>query len=801
MDTLLQDLRYAVRQLYRRPGFTTVAVLTLALGIGATTAIFTVINSVLLRPLTYGQPDRLVMVWERNNARPRDRNVVNADNYRDWKDRATSFSALAAFTWSSTTFTGAAPEIVDGRAVTANFFRVLGLTPQLGRVFTDAEALPGGPAIIVLSDGLWRRRFGADSAIIGRAVPVAGGSAVVLGVMPSALRPLPWGTEQYWEPYRLGPRQPTRGGRNAQVVGRLRPGVSVAQAQTEIAQIARDLEHEHPNFDTGWSASVLPLTDEIVGSARRVLLLLLGAVSFVLLIACANVSNLMLVRADGRRREFAVRTALGASRVRLVRQWLVETTLIAGVGGLLGLLLAIWGVDLLVASGPDTLPRLAEITLDGRVFAATGGLALATGLVVGLPAALGTTHSLLAGRMSSRLTTDRRAARFRSGMVVIQVSLALVLLAGAGLLVRSLQRLLTIDPGFDPRQVLTVQVDLPQATYADAGRQTALVARLLDRVRELPGVKSAGAINFLPLIEAGSATRFTIVGRPAPLPGQWTSADIRVVDPGYFAAMGIPLRGGRYPTTADHAASPPIVIVNETMARRYWPDGNAVGQRLQVSWAHPDAHPEVVGVVGDVHRNRLDVDVRPMIYYVHAQEPSTSMTLVVRHGGGVSPLTTAIRSVVRALDPELPITSVAPMSTIVAKSIADRRYPMLLLSVLAVLAVVLAAIGLYGLLSYTVSQRTREIGIRMALGAKGGDVLRMIVGGGMRLTGIGLAVGVAVTLVAARALDRLLYGVASTDPLTLVGVTVVFAVVAIVSTVLPAARATRVDPVTTLRSE
>jgi putative ABC transport system permease protein len=801
MDNLWQDLRYAGRQLMRRPGFTVIAVLTLALGIGASTAIFSVVNSILLRPLSYSQPDRLVMVWERYHTRPRDRNVVNPANYLDWNDRATSFTGLAALTWSSMTLTGGAPENVDGRAVTPNFFSVLGLNPMLGRVFTAEEALPGGPPVIVLGDGLWRRRFGADVNIVGRSVPVAGGSAVVIGVMPPALRPLPWGSEEYWEPFRLDPANRARHGRYAQVIGRLRAGVTVDAAQRDMSRITRDLEREYPEFDTGWSASVLPLTDQVVGSARQALLVLLGAVSLVLLIACANVGNLMLVRADGRRREFAVRTALGAPRWRLVRQWLLESGLVAVAGGVMGLLLAAWAVDLLVASGPRGLPRLAEIGLDTRVLSVAAVMSLGIGALVGLPAALGGGGRSLAVRESGRLTADGRAARLRGGMVVIQVSLALVLLAGAGLLVRSLQRLMAIDPGFDPRQLLTATVSLPEGTYPDGARQAAFLSQLLDRVRTLPGVSAAGAINFIPLAEPTASTRFTIVGRPAPAPGQWTSADIRVVEPGYFAATGIPMLRGRAPTGADQASAPPIVLINETMARRYWPGADPIGQRLQVGWSHPEAKPEIVGVVGNVRLGTLDADFRPMIYYVHAQEPAGTMTLVVRHAGGAAPLTRALHAAVRELDPNLPLTDVTTMSTRLVQSMADRRYPMLLLSIFAGLAVVLAAIGLYGVLSYTVSRRTREIGVRIALGAGKADVLRLVVGGGMRLTLIGICIGLAGAAIAAHALGRLLYGVTPTDPATLGGVAVLLSAVALLAAYLPARRAAHLDPMVALRTE
>jgi putative ABC transport system permease protein len=805
MDNLWQDLRYAARQLLKHPGFTAAAVGTIALGLGANTAIFSVVNAILLRPLSYPQPDQLVLVWERNRAGAQAMNVVNPGNYLDWRDRATSFTDLAAFTWSSTTFTGDAPEIVQGRAVTPNFFPILGTAPVLGRVFTPAEALPGGPPVIVLSDGLWRRRFGGDSSVVGRAVPVAGGSATVIGVMPPAFRPLPWGNEEYWEPFRRDPSDRSRqGGRFAMVVGRLRPGVSRERAQAEMDLITSGIEREHPEFDTGWSANVVTLTNQVVGSARPALLIVLTAVAIVLLIACANVGNLMLVRADGRRREFAVRTALGAPRWRLLRQWLVESVLVALLGGATGLLLAMWGVDLLVASGPADIPRLTEIALDGRVIAVTAGLTLAVGIVAGFPAALGVASTGVAGGLrteSGRTTAHAGATRFRSGLVVAQLSLALVLLAGAGLLLRSLHRLGAVNPGFDPENLLTLSVELPPATYPDGARRTAFVGQLVERVGGLPGVSAAGAVSFLPLTNGGAATRFTIVGRPAPEPGHWTSADIRIVDPGYFAAMRISLERGRRLTAVDRADAPPVVVINETMARRFWPNENPIGARLQVGWTHPEARPEVVGVVGDVHLSSLDGELRPMIYYPQSQEPSGYMVIVARHAGDVAGLTAAMRAVVRGLDRNLPVSDVATMSTRLVRSMSDRRYPMLLLTVFAALAVLLAAVGIYGVLAYAVSQRLREIGIRMALGARHADVLGMVIGGGMRLTLAGVAIGTLGGLVASRALGRLLYGVTPTDPLTFAAVAGVLALVALVAVSFPALRATRVDPMTVLRSE
>ncbi len=804
MDGLLQDLRHALRRLGHSPGFTLAAVVTLALGIGATTAIFSVVDAVLLRPLTYGDPNRLVLVWERFGARNQDRNVVNPANYLDWRDRATSFSDLAAFGWAQETFTGDVPELVQGRTVTPNFFRTVGLTPLLGRTFTRAEADSGGPNVIVLSYGLWRRRFGSDSAIVGRSVPVAGGSALVLGVMPPALRPMPWGTEEYWAPLRLNESNRARGGRYLMVVGRLKPGATQTGAQAEMDVITRSLQQEYPGFDTGWTANVVTLTEQVVGSARQALVVVLGAVILVLLIAAANVGNLVLARVEARQRELAVRTALGASRARLVSQWLAESALLAIVGGAAGVLLASWGVELLVKLAPPYVPRLAEIAVDTRVLGVATLVSIVVGIGAGLPAALGiTTQGLAVGLRSEsgRTTTDRATRRWRDGLVVVQVSLALVLLSGAGLLIRSLQRLSAISPGFDIAHLTTMAIDLPQTTYADGAKQTGFYQQLSDRIGGMPGVSGVGAISLIPLVPQGAATRFTVVGRPEPKAGEWTSADIRIADPGYFAAMRVPLVRGRAFTAADRADAPPVIVVNETMARKFFPGQDAVGERLQVNWTDPKSHPEIIGVVGDVRTSALDADIRPMIYYPFAQAPTGSMTLAIRHSGDPGPLAASVRAAVRDLDHDVPLTDVASMTTRLARSMSDRRYPMLLLSGFAALAVVLAAVGLYGLLSYVVSRRTREIGVRMALGADRGAVLGLVLRDGVRLTLIGAAIGAIASSVAARALGHLLYGVGPTDPLTFAAVGLLLVAVALVASYLPAARATRVDPVEALRTE
>jgi putative ABC transport system permease protein len=799
----MNDLRFALRSLGKAPGFTAVAVLTLALGIGANTAVFSVVNSVLLTPLPYPHPDRLVLLWEAKDPARQGTNVVNPRNYLDWKDRAKTFTDLAALTWTDITFTGDVPEMVEGRAVTPNFFSVLGVAPARGRTFTPEEARPGGPRVMVISDGLWRRRFGADPGIVGRVVSIAGGTATVIGIMPPTMRPMPWGDEEYWEPLRLDPADSGHHGRYAMVVGRLRPGVTRQQAQSEMAGIAGQLEREYPAFDTGWGVNVVGLTDQVVGSARTILLVLLGAVALVLLIACANVANLAVGRALGRRREVAVRAALGASRWRLIRQRLLESVVLALAGGLAGTLLAVWAVDLLLAVHPAAVPRLADIGVNARVLAVTALVSMVVGVGFGLVGAFGDRAgpaAVLRGAMG-RATAGRAALRVRGGLVVTQVALALILLAGAGLLVRSIQKLTAIDPGFDPSHLLTVDLTLPAGSYAEPARRTAFFDQVLDRTRALPGVQGAGAVTFLPLMAQGTATSFTVVGRPAPAPGQAPVAEIRSADPDYFRTMRIPLLRGRTPTAADGPHAPPVIVIDQTMARELWPGEDPIGRRVQVSWTHPDVEEEIVGVVGDVRGASLDAPLRPRIYYPEAQEPSGSLWIVVRHTGNTAALTAALRGAVRDIDRNVPVQDVATMYTHLTQSMADRRYPMLLLSVFAGLALLLAAVGLYGVLAYMVGQRTQEIGVRLALGARPAEVLGLVMGQSLRLVGAGLVLGLTGALLATRVLRSLLYGVTPTDAVTLVGAVLGLVGVALLATAIPARRAARVAPMEALRYE
>jgi putative ABC transport system permease protein len=803
MESLVQDLRYAARQLVTHRQFTIAALLVLGLGIGANATIFTVVDRVLLTPLPYRAPGELVQIWERNIPGHFANNVVSPQNYLDWRDRAKSFTDLAAFTWSQITILGGeAPERVYGRSVTPNLFAVLGAAPALGRPFSAEESRPNGPRVVILSDGLWRRRFGADPAIVGKPIRVSGGDMIVVGVMPANFRPL--ANEEYWDPFPMDQVDRTRHGRYAMVLGRLKPGATVAQAVSEMDGVAAQLEREYPEFDTGWRANVVALTDQVVGSSKRILWMLFGAVSLVLLITCANVGNLMLTRAAARQREVAVRTALGAPRWRLARQWFIENVMLAGAGGVLGILLASYGVDLLVAAGPQGVPRIHEISLDWRVIAVTAAVTIVVGLLIGMPAMFQGRTERLAAELhgtGARSTGGVHAARFRSGLVVAQMSLAVVLLLGSGLLVRSIERLSQVDPGFDPSNVLTFGVSLPQDKYPDLARQSAFFTSLAERIGALPGVLSEGGVSFLPLQNGDAATGFSIIGRPEPKPGEGPSASVRTVEPGYFKTMRIPLRRGRMLAATDREKSTKVVLVTESLAKRIWPNEDPVGRHIKVHYANPGDVLEVVGVVGDVHHAGLDADVRETIYYPASQYNYGSLNITLRTTGAPQALIPAVRAVMHDLDPNIPAEDLATMSHWVTRSMADRRDPMFLLTIFAALAVTIAAVGIYAVLSFGVSQRTREIGVRMALGARPSEVLSLVLGGGLKLTLIGIAIGAAAGMLGARAIEKLLFQVTPGDPLVMAAVAAMLVMIALLAMYIPARRAARVDPIVALRTE
>ncbi|MEA2691579.1 MAG: hypothetical protein QOJ16_966 [Acidobacteriota bacterium] len=802
MRDLWTDLRYAARTLARSPGFTAAAALTLALGIGANAAVWSVVHAVLLRPLPYPHSERLVLLWETAPEVPR--SSFSGPDFLDYRerlarqDRRGPFAGLAAFVASGVQLDSEnGPERVRGCTASEGFFQILGARPALGRTFLAEDHRPGAPPVIVLTDGLWRRRFGADPRIVGKALPVNGRSAIVVGVLPPGFRfsiPGFLNPVEVWTPLALIPGG-DRGGRSLRVLGRLRPGVAQAAAREELAATAALLARQYPATNDGVGARLVPLHEQIAGASRRALLVLLAAVGLVLLTACANVANLLLARAAARRREIAVRSALGAGRWRLLSQLLAESLLLAALGGALGLLFAAWGLDLLVPLGGAELPRADEIGFDAATLAFTVGAVLLTALLFGLVPAFhvarqGPGEGLRDGERGGSGVGRQRARRT---LAIAEVALALVLSTGAGLLIRSFLGLLDTRPGFEPRGVLTAAVSLPKWKYREGPAQAAAVAELLARVSALPGVRAAGAIDDLPLDGDRDANSYTFEGKTDVK--NMPSAEVRSITPGYFAAMRIPLRAGRPFTAADAAKAPPVAIVNQALARASFPGVDPVGRRLSFDgkqWL------EVVGVAGDVRDLALDAPPEPEIYLPHAQVPSPRMTLAIAGGTG---LAAAVRQEARAVDRDLVVVRAQPMTEVIGAALAERRFHVLLLGLFAAAAFALAAIGVYGVISSGVAERTREIGIRVALGAGRGDVLRMVLGQGAALAAAGVAIGTAAALAASRLLAGLLYGVGASDPATFAAAALLLAGVALLASLLPAARASRLDPVRALKEE
>jgi len=812
LDDLRQDLRFAVRSLARSPGFTAVALLALALGIGANSAIFSVVNAVLLRPLPYRDPGRLVTVLHDGPALPqriKRQGPVSPADYLDWRAQNHVFERMAAVqagagraSFSSTLAGAGTPEAVTVMSVTADLFPLLGVSPALGRALAPGEDQPGAPPVVVLSDGLWRRRFGADPGLVGRTVTLDGKTFTVVGVMPPGFRFAPfWFTQaELWVPLVLGDpandRLADRTGRSLRVFARLRPGVTRAQAQAEMDLVWRGLEQRHPDSNSHLAVAVDALQEKVVHDVRRPLLVLLAAVAVVLLIGCANVANLLLARATARRKELGLRTALGASRGRLVRQLLCESLVLALAGAALGLLVAQLGIDLLLALGPRNLPRLEGVGLDGRVLAFTGALALATGLVFGVVPALQGSRSMGESlRESGRGGTEGLGRnRLRSLLVVTEVALAMVLSVGAGLLIKSFLRLQSIDAGFDPRGLVAMVVPAP----ADGARRAAFFADLLGRVRALPGVASASAVNHLPIDGDVWATDYVLEGRPAPRPGDEPSAVFRVTRPGYVETMGMSLVRGRDFTDFDKEGAPRVMMVNEAFARAAWPGEEAVGKRLRVG----DASREVVGVLKDARQKDWAAPVMPEMYLADLQDPARGyLTVVARTSGAAAGLDTLLPREVTTLDANLPPPAVVHMDEAIRRSLWQPRFNLLLLNVFAGLALVLAAVGIYGVMAYSVNRRTREIGIRVALGATAAQVRGLVVGQGMVLTAIGVLVGLASSLAATRLMAALLFGVKATDAQTFALIPLVLLAVGLTASYLPARRATKVDPMIALRQE
>ena len=807
MDTLLRDLRYAVRMLANRPSFTVVAVLALALGIGANTAIFSVVNAVLLRPLAYKEADRLLMVWENHEAREGPKTEwTSPPTFGDWRDQNQVFDSISAFQFWLPTVTGSSePESLNGAAVSHDIFQTLGVDPSLGRSFRAEEDRAGGERVVLLGHGLWKRRFGADASILNRTITLNGEPYTVIGVMPEGFRFPIISNAEAWTPLqqRLNP-DCGRGCYTLRTVARLKPGVTIERARQEMGSLAEGLAEKYPEANINVGITLVPLHEQIVGQLKPMLLVLLGAVGFVLLIACANVANLMLARAATREREIAIRTALGASRARLVRQLLTESLLLALMSAALGLLLAFWLVDVMVAFSPEGTPRIDEVSIDIMVLGFTLAVAVITGLVFGLVPALSATRPNFSQSLKEGKGTDTSSGKkaARSTLVVAEVALALMLLIGAGLLIKSFANLLHVDPGFNPANVMTLQLNLPVTRYPEGRQVSAFYADLLGRIKSIPGVESVAAGSALPLAGNDTDVSFFIEGRPAPGPGEKQAAWYSRVTPDYFHTMGIGMVSGRPFDERDQANSPRVVIVSETLARRYWPGEDPVGKRLSLG-GNPDKPNwrEIVSVVRDVKQFGIDADARPTIYIPHAQASNRFMTVTVRTTAEPTSIISAVRSQIAGLDSELAISNISSMQELVATSIAPSRMIMMLLAVFAGLALILAAVGIYSVIAYGVTERTREIGIRMALGAAKRDVLKLIVGRAAMLTLAGVALGLAGAFALTRFMKSLLYEVDTFDPVTFAGISLLLVGVALLASYIPARRAAKVDPMVALRYE
>ncbi len=806
MNSLLRDLRYGIRMLVKSPGFTAVAVIALALGIGANSAIFSTVNAMLLRPLPYKDPDRLVEVWEHRPLQNRDRTVVSPAEFIHWREQAQSFEQITAVNFVLHNLTGdGEPEQIQSVQVSASFFPMLGVKPIAGRTFLEEEDQPDHNRVAVIGYGLWQRRFGGDPDIVNRQITLDGNKFTVVGIMPSGFQ-FPQLVEM-WEPVAFtAAARDNRGNHFIEVFARIKPGVSIEQAQAEMTGIAKLLEQAHPDSGTGHQVRLVGLHEQIVGDSRTALLVLFAAVIFVLLIACANVANLLLARSSSRQKEMAIRTALGASRWRIARQLLVESLLLASIGGALGLLLAWWGVDLLVALSPEGTPRLDEIKLDASVFGFTLIISLVTGVLFGLTPALQSSRPDLneALKEGSRGSTEgARRNRLRSVLVITEVALTLVLMVGAGLMLKSFYRLSQVNPGYDPTNLLTMEITLPSAKYAKPIQSVAFYEELLHRVESLPEVQAAAAVHVLPLSGSNSSSTVTIEGQPPAPPGERPNANRRIITPGYFRAMGMSVLGGRAFTANDTEQATRVAIVNETMARRFWPGQDALGKRFKFGAPDKNNNPwmEIVAVVADIKHTRLDEEVRPETYLPNTQSPIRGMTLVARTTNAPLDMVSVLRGQVLTVDQDQPVGSVASMEQLVSRSLAPLRFSMMLLGVFAALALTLAAVGIYGVISYSVAQRTHEIGIRMALGAQTSDVLKQVVGKGMTLVLIGVALGVGAAVGLTQLISTLLYSVSPTDATTFVVISIALAGVALAACFVPARRATRVDPLIALKHE
>jgi putative ABC transport system permease protein len=805
METLFQDIRYAVRTLVKKSSFAIVVVIALAIGIGANTAIFSVINAILLRPLPYKNPDRLAMIWMKNPKINVDQDWHSYPNYADYKEQSQTFEEMAAFNDRSFNLTGTGePVRVMGAVATASLFSVLGVEPIKGQVFSVEEEEPGKDLVAIISYGLWQRRFAADPEIIGKSISLNGANRSVIAVMPASFV-FPQKDTDLWVPLAISPqRKQARFSFSLKAIGRLKPGVTIEQSRADMEAIGNRLDEQY--FQAGYTANIIGLHDQETSKVRPALLVLLAAVGFVLLIACANVANLLLARAASREREIAIRAALGAGRARLVRQLLTESSILALAGGTAGLLLAIWGLDALKALGPENIPRLDQVRIDGRVLMFTFAVSMLTGIFFGLVPALQASkpdlnETLKEGGRGS--TGGIQGQRIRSLLVISEIALSLVLLIGAGLLIRSFIRLQKFDLGFNPNNLLTLRVQLPGSKYREEKQLVDFFQQLLPKMETVPGVQAVGATSTIFLTDTPSSTNFSIEGRPVFTGAEAIEVPLDAVTANYFKVMGIPLMRGREFDDRDAIGSPLVVIINETFARRFFPDEDPIGKRF--IYGQPDGpNPPwmtIVGIVADARRTGFDKEARPETFLPQNQQPDNALTIVARTDSNPASFANALRSQVWDIDKDQAVFDIKTMDDTLSEMTSQRRFNMLLLSLFAAVALILAGVGIYGVISYSVTQRTHEIGIRMALGAEENDVLRMIVGQAMRLAFIGVAIGLIVAFFLTRLMSSLLYGVSATDPATFALISLALAGVALGACFVPARRATKVDPMIALRYE
>jgi len=810
MDVLLKDLVYSLRMLLKRPGLTLVAIVAIALGIGANTAIFSVVNTVLLQPLPYDEPQQLVMLsTEQRNQALDGRGSFSVLDLLDVQQSSKTLDYVATYQQSGTMMTeGGDPERVLGAAVSADYFPLLRAKPVLGRVFTRDEDKPGAQSVIVISYSLWQRRFGGDRNIIGREVDL-GGKTTVIGIMPAGFQfPISDESQDYWEPLFSAPfitkeAREERANRFLSVIGRMKPGVTVEQVKADLDLLSRQVEQQSPQSNTNVIFNAVSMHEDITRDYRGALLVMLGAVGLVLLIACANVANLLLARAAARQKEIAIRMALGASRRRIASQLLTESLVLSLAGGVAALLLATWVMKLLVVYGPADVPRLHNVSLNAPVLLFTFLISVVTGVLFGLVPALqaSTPDPNNTLKQDGRGLTHGGRNRMRAALIVSEVALSLMLLVGAGLLIHSFWRLLRTDAGFDPKSVLALDIPLSRATYKTDEQRATTFQQLIERMKTVPGVRDVSVVSNVPLTDFDVELSFQVEGRTPYKPGEEATADYTVAGSDYFRTMNIAVMRGRVFTDHDTANSPKVLVVSNAFVQRYFPNEDPIGRRIVFDGDDKTAR-EIVGVVGDVRRKGLDRDTQPEMYVSFVQSPERRLNLIMRtEARNASELTPAARAQIKAFDPNQIIWRAQTLEDLLGTSVAPRRFNMMLLAIFAGVALVLAAVGLYGVMSYSVSWRIHEIGIRMALGANRADVLRLVVRQGMTMTAAGVALGLIGAFLLSRVLRSLLYGVTPTDPLTFAGVSTVLLTVALLACLIPARRATRVDPIVALRTE